>query len=71
MWPERSTRVPGYKEKLEQFGMSPETVRRARRDLGNYECYLEYHIEQGGRLDASGNGISESSTGSSALSGMM
>ena len=49
--------APGYKEKLEQFGMSPETVRRARRDLGNYECYLEYHIEQGGRLDASGTDI--------------
>lgn len=49
--------APGYKEKLEQFGMSPETVRRARRDLGNYECYLEYHIEQGGRLDVSGTDI--------------
>lgn len=49
--------VPGYKEKLEKFGLSPEIVRSVRRDLEDYKCYLEYHIEQGGRLDASGTDI--------------
>lgn len=49
--------APGYKERLEKFGLSPEAVRKARRDLGDYKCYLEYHIEQGGRLDASDTDI--------------
>lgn len=45
---------PGYPEKLNVFGCSPEKVRAARQDIGKYVCYLEYHIEQGDKLDCTG-----------------
>lgn len=40
----------GYKERLEKYGMTPEDVLAARRDISKYACYLEYHIEQGDKL---------------------
>ncbi|MCI8455391.1 MAG: Zn-dependent hydrolase [Lachnospiraceae bacterium] len=46
--------VPGYPEKLAVFGCSPRNVRSARQDLKKYACYLEYHIEQGDKLDHAG-----------------
>lgn len=46
--------VPGFPEKLAEFGCSPVKVRAARRNVGNYACYLEYHIEQGDKLDRTG-----------------
>ena len=45
---------PGYPEKLAQYGLSPDKIRAARRDVSKYACYLEYHIEQGDKLDALG-----------------
>jgi len=42
---------PGYPEKLLQFGCSPEKVKAAKKNIEKYECYLEYHIEQGDKLD--------------------
>lgn len=44
--------LPGYPEKLIQFDCSPEKVNAAKKDTGKYECYLEYHIEQGDKLDS-------------------
>lgn len=32
----------------------PENVRAAKKDLDKYGCYLEYHIEQGDKLDSAG-----------------
>ena len=43
--------LPGYPEKLAKFDCSPEKVKAAKRDISKYECYLEYHIEQGDKLD--------------------
>ena len=37
----------GYKERLEKYGITPEDILAARRDVSEYACYLEYHIEQG------------------------
>ena len=33
---------------------SPEKAKAAKRDISKYECYLEYHIEQGDKLDHTG-----------------
>ena len=46
--------VPGYAEKLAQFSRTADDVRAAKRDIGRYKCYLEYHIEQGDKLDNAG-----------------
>ena len=46
--------IPGYAEKLAKFGCSPEKAKAAKRDISKYECYLEYHIEQGDKLDHTG-----------------
>ena len=46
--------LPGYPEKLAKFGCSPEKAKAAKRDISKYECYLEYHIEQGDKLDHTG-----------------
>lgn len=40
----------GYKERLEKYGITPEDILAARRDVSEYACYLEYHIEQGDKL---------------------
>ena len=44
--------IPGYAEA--KFGCSPEKAKAAKRDISKYECYLEYHIEQGDKLDHTG-----------------
>ena len=46
--------APGYPERLAKFDCSPDKVRAARKDTGRYGCYLEYHIEQGDKLDNAG-----------------
>ncbi|GAA6393524.1 N-carbamoyl-L-amino acid hydrolase [uncultured Clostridium sp.] len=46
--------APGYAERLAKYGMKPENVRAAKKDLDKYGCYLEYHIEQGDKLDSAG-----------------
>lgn len=38
-------------ERMEALGMSPGEVNRSRREPGEYLCYLELHIEQGGILE--------------------
>ncbi len=38
-------------ERMEALGMSPGDVNRSRREPGEYLCYLELHIEQGGILE--------------------
>ena len=45
---------PGYAEKLATFGRTPDDVRAAKKDISKYDCYLEYHIEQGDKLDNAG-----------------
>ena len=49
--------APGYKEKAGAVRHEPGDSQKSPQGSGNYECYLEYHIEQGGRLDASGTDI--------------
>lgn len=46
--------APGYPAKLAQFGRTPGDVLAAKKDLSRYGCYLEYHIEQGDKLDRAG-----------------
>ena len=46
--------VPGYAERLGKFDRTPEDVRASRKDISKYGCYLEYHIEQGDKLDNAG-----------------
>lgn len=46
--------APGYAQRLAQFGRTPEDVRASRQDISKYGCYLEYHIEQGDKLDNAG-----------------
>lgn len=43
---------PGYAEKLATFDRTPDDVRAAKKDISKYDCYLEYHIEQGDKLDS-------------------
>lgn len=46
--------APGYSERLAKYGMTPDDVRAAKQDISKYGCYLEYHIEQGDKLDNAG-----------------
>ena len=62
--------IPGYAEKLAKFGCSPEKAKAAKRDISKYECYLEYHIEQGDKLDHTGIDVGVVSGIVSNLSGM-
>lgn len=46
--------APGFAGRLARYGMTPDDVRAAKKDVSRYRCYLEYHIEQGGKLDSAG-----------------
>lgn len=46
--------VPGYPERLTRYDLTPDDVRAAKRDISKYGCYVEYHIEQGDKLDRAG-----------------
>lgn len=46
--------APGYPDRLARYGMTPADVRAAKKDISKYGCYLEYHIEQGDKLDHAG-----------------
>ncbi|WP_415964351.1 M20/M25/M40 family metallo-hydrolase, partial [Acidaminococcus fermentans] len=45
---------PLLRETLEGFGHSVEVILACRRDFSDAACYLETHIEQGGRLEKEG-----------------
>lgn len=46
--------APGYADRLARYGLTPDDVRAAKKDISGYGCYLEYHIEQGDKLDRAG-----------------
>lgn len=39
-------------EKMNEYGLDEKALREARRKKEDYQCYLEYHIEQGGVLES-------------------
>ena len=40
-----------FEERLSQYGWTKQTIKDTKRDVNGYACYLEYHIEQGDKLD--------------------
>jgi hydantoinase/carbamoylase family amidase len=45
---------PTFAESLAEVGKDPARLAEARRDPGEFSCYLELHIEQGRRLESEG-----------------
>jgi hydantoinase/carbamoylase family amidase len=45
---------PSFAEDLRKAGRDPARIGEARRDPGEFSCYLELHIEQGRRLESEG-----------------
>lgn len=43
--------APGFDERLARYGWSKKTILNCKRNVKDYACYLEYHIEQGDKLD--------------------
>ena len=46
-----NTSIPQFDERLAHYGWDHQTIQDCRRDLSKCACYLEYHIEQGDKLD--------------------
>lgn len=43
--------APGFEDRLSLYGWNKQTVLDSKRDVTDFACYLEYHIEQGDKLD--------------------
>ena len=43
--------LPDLEDRLAKFGWTKQTILDTKRDVKDYACYLEYHIEQGDKLD--------------------
>lgn len=43
--------APSFEDRLAHYGWTTRTIQDCRRDLSRWACYLEYHIEQGDKLD--------------------
>lgn len=41
----------GYADRLSKYGWTKQDVLNCKQDVNHYACYLEYHIEQGDKLD--------------------